>query len=86
MYLSFVTFLFDFNSSYIQRISYYFSFAVIILIPQYVYSFKKSKDKILSIILTVIILCGYPYLYYKKYQFDQTIPYRIDISNNKIVK
>lgn len=86
MLLAFVTFLFGFNGNYIQRISYYYSFTAVILIPQFFYVFKRSKDKILSILLTIIILCGYSYLYYEKYLFDQTVPYRIDISNNKIVK
>ena len=86
MILAFATFLFGFSGSFLQRISYYFSFTSVVLIPQFISCCKRSKDKILVMLLIFIPLCCYSYLYYEKYQFDQTVPYKIDISSEKIVK
>lgn len=84
--LSFVTFLFGYNASYSQRISYYFSFCLVLVIPQFIELLKNKKNRIYLSIIIILILCCYYSLYYGKYQFDQTIPYQIDVSSNKIIK
>lgn len=81
--LSFVTFLIGFNATYSQRISYYYTYCSIFLLPQIVLSAKKGKDKLLNLFLSLILVFGYFYLYYGKYAFDQTFPYIIDTSPQK---
>ena len=84
--LSFITFLFGYNASYSQRISYYFSFCLVLVIPQFIELLKNKKDRLYLSIIIALVLCCYCGLYYGKYQFDQTIPYKIDVSSEKIIK
>lgn len=84
--LSFVTFLFGFNASYSQRISYFYSFCLAFVIPQFSEIFRLGKDRLFASVLITLALCCYSYLYYDMYQFDQTVPYITDTSTNKIIK
>lgn len=83
--LSFATFLFGFNASYSQRISYYYSFVLPCVIPQFIEIFKTKKERFFVSVLVIFILSFYSYMYYDKYRFDQTIPYIIDTSIKKII-
>lgn len=83
--LSFVTFLFGYNATYSQRISYYYSTIVAFIIPQLVRIFKSNSEKIIIGICLTLLVCAYSYLYYDKYKFDQTIPYVVDTSIKKYI-
>ncbi len=84
-FLSFITFLFGFNASYSQRISYYFSMCLVFVIPQFISSLSKRRDQFFMSVLVFVVLCTYSCLYYGKYSFDQTVPYIVDVSENKLV-
>ena len=81
--LSFIMFLFGFNAAYSQRISYYYSLFLIPMLPQISMLFHGEGAKKLINIVLIIMLCVYSTLYYGKYTFDQTVPYRIDKSETK---
>ena len=80
--LAFATFLVGFNAKYAQRISYYYSFCLIFLIAQIPYLFKAIKEKIIVSFCLSVLLLFYGKLYYEKYNFDQTVPYKIEVNKN----
>lgn len=84
--LSFITFLFGFNAQFSQRISYYYSMFIIFIIPQIVNLYNNKKSRFIVMSFTLLLLFSYSYLYYAKYEFDQTVPYKIDVSSNKKIK
>ena len=81
--LGFVAFLYGYNAAYSQRISYYFSIVIVLILPQIIGTIKDNKDKIMTLVLLMSSVCIYSYIYYGKYQFDQTTPYQYDNSYSK---
>ena len=80
--LAFSTFLIGYNARYAQRISYYYSFCLVFLIGQLPYFVQKAKEKILVFAFIITALMVYGQLYYGKYDFDHTCPYRMEINKN----
>lgn len=64
-----------FFANYVYRLSYYFTYLIIILIP-HLQTIFKGKDKFIFKLIMILLLFLYSYLYYDFYEYDQTIPYQ----------
>ena len=58
---------------------------LVFVIPQFISSLSKRRDQFFMSVLVFVVLCTYSCLYYGKYSFDQTVPYIVDVSENKLV-
>lgn len=81
--LCFIIYLIGFYANYAFRISYYFYPFIIFMISDFIEIFINQKQKILSLIIVLSILFSYSYLYYDYNKFDQTVPYKSIIFNDK---
>lgn len=79
-YLIFITLLgnvlmlLSIKFNFVIRISYYFTYVYILIIPEIVNLFN-DKNKNMCIILMIIMLTAYNYIYYGFQKNDQTSPY-----------
>ncbi len=68
-----------FSSKYSQRISFYFIYYIIFLIPQIKYIINSVKNKIIINLIIVALLGMFSWWYYDHCQTDQTLPYKVKI-------
>ena len=73
--IDFTIYHLGFVANYAQRISYYFGYFNIFLIPQFSQCFQGQKQKIMVRSMVIGILIVYWYLYYAYLGADATVPY-----------
>lgn len=62
-------------ANYAQRLSYYFGYYIIYLIPQFSNIFKNLKARKIITIFILLLTLVYSYLYYDVAGYDETTPY-----------